>query len=48
MARLPFLDRKAALLRDTKAGILLNEHVAEDGPAADHRRPARVSNARSP
>jgi bifunctional non-homologous end joining protein LigD len=32
---LPFLDRKAALarlLRGTKAGILLNEHVAEDGP----------------
>src|SRR6516165_1460321 len=32
---LPFLDRKAALarlLRDTKAGILLNEHVVEDGP----------------
>jgi bifunctional non-homologous end joining protein LigD len=32
---LPFLDRKAALarlLRDTKAGILLNEHVAADGP----------------
>jgi bifunctional non-homologous end joining protein LigD len=31
----PFLDRKAALaglLRNTKAGILLNEHVAEDGP----------------
>src|SRR5215468_7575068 len=31
----PFLDRKAALARllcDTKAGILLNEHVAEDGP----------------
>jgi bifunctional non-homologous end joining protein LigD len=31
----PFLDRKAALarlLRDSKAGILLNEHVAEDGP----------------
>jgi bifunctional non-homologous end joining protein LigD len=31
---LPFLDRKAALARllhDTKAGILLNEHVAEDG-----------------
>jgi bifunctional non-homologous end joining protein LigD len=31
----PFLDRKAALarlLRDTDAGILLNEHVAEDGP----------------
>jgi hypothetical protein len=30
----PFLDRKAALallLRDTKAGILLNEHVATDG-----------------
>jgi ATP-dependent DNA ligase len=34
MARLPFLDRKAALarpLRRTKAGILLNEHIAEDG-----------------
>jgi bifunctional non-homologous end joining protein LigD len=32
---LPFLDRKnalARLLRDTNAGILLNEHVAEDGP----------------
>jgi len=32
----PFLDSKAALarlLRDTKAGILLNEHVAEDGAA---------------
>src|SRR5215469_11995119 len=31
----PFLDRKAALtrlLRDTKVGILLNEHVAGDGP----------------
>src|SRR5262249_17081823 len=31
----PFLDRKAALarlLRDTEAGILLNEHVAGDGP----------------
>ena len=31
----PFLDRKnalAPLLRDTKVGILLNEHVAEDGP----------------
>jgi bifunctional non-homologous end joining protein LigD len=31
----PFLDRKAALarlLRNTKAGILINEHVAEDGP----------------
>jgi hypothetical protein len=31
----PFLDRKAALVRllvDTEAGILLNEHVAEDGP----------------
>jgi len=30
----PFLDRKAALarlLRDTKAGIVLNEHVAGDG-----------------
>jgi bifunctional non-homologous end joining protein LigD len=32
---LPFLDRKAALtmlLRDTEAGILLNEHVTGDGP----------------
>ena len=32
---LPFLDRKTALaqlLRDSKAGILLNEHVAGDGP----------------
>jgi ATP-dependent DNA ligase len=31
----PFLDRKttlARLLGDTEAGILLNEHVAEDGP----------------
>jgi bifunctional non-homologous end joining protein LigD len=31
---LPFLDRKAALarlLRETEAGILLNEHIAEDG-----------------
>jgi ATP-dependent DNA ligase len=31
----PFLDRKAALarlLRDTEAGILVNEHIAEDGP----------------
>jgi bifunctional non-homologous end joining protein LigD len=31
----PFLERKAALarlLRDTEAGILLNEHIAEDGP----------------
>jgi bifunctional non-homologous end joining protein LigD len=30
----PLLDRKAELarlLRDTKAGILLNEHIAEDG-----------------
>jgi bifunctional non-homologous end joining protein LigD len=37
LRRRPFLDRKAALarlLRDTEAGILLNEHVAEDGPAA--------------
>ncbi len=32
---LPFLDRKAALarlLRGAEAGILLNEHVAGDGP----------------
>jgi bifunctional non-homologous end joining protein LigD len=31
----PFLDRKAALAllpRDSKAGILLNEHVVGDGP----------------
>ena len=31
----PFLDREAALvrlLRETDAGILLNEHVAGDGP----------------
>jgi ATP-dependent DNA ligase len=31
----PLLDRKASLarlLRDTDAGILRNEHVAEDGP----------------
>jgi bifunctional non-homologous end joining protein LigD len=31
----PFLDRKSALarlLRDTEAVILLNEHIAEDGP----------------
>jgi bifunctional non-homologous end joining protein LigD len=31
----PFLDRKAELarlLRGTKTGILLNEHIAEDGP----------------
>jgi hypothetical protein len=31
----PFLDHKAALarhLRDMETGILLNEHVAEDGP----------------
>jgi bifunctional non-homologous end joining protein LigD len=36
LRNLPFLDRKAALaqlLRHTKAGILLNEHVAEDGAA---------------
>jgi bifunctional non-homologous end joining protein LigD len=32
---LPFLDRKSALarlLRGIEAGILVNEHVAEDGP----------------
>jgi bifunctional non-homologous end joining protein LigD len=31
----PFLDRKAALARllhGCEAGILLNEHIAEDGP----------------
>jgi ATP-dependent DNA ligase len=34
LRNLPFLDRRAALarlLRDAKAGILLNEHIAEDG-----------------
>jgi hypothetical protein len=34
LRNLPCLDRKAALaelLRDTEAGILLNEHIAEDG-----------------
>jgi hypothetical protein len=33
MRNCPFLDRKAALarlLRDTEAGILFNEHIAED------------------
>jgi bifunctional non-homologous end joining protein LigD len=35
MRNLPFLDRKAALarlLRNTGAGILFNEHIAEGGP----------------
>jgi ATP-dependent DNA ligase len=35
MRNRPFLDRKAALarlLRGTKAGILFNEHIAENGP----------------
>jgi bifunctional non-homologous end joining protein LigD len=35
LRNLPFLDRKTALarlLRDVEAGILLNEHIAEDGP----------------
>ncbi len=35
MRILPFLGRKAALarlLRNTKAGILFNQHIAEDGP----------------
>jgi bifunctional non-homologous end joining protein LigD len=35
LRNLSFLDRKAALarlLRHTKTGILLNEHVAKDGP----------------
>jgi ATP-dependent DNA ligase len=34
LRNLPLLDRKATLarlLRNTKAGILLNEHIAEDG-----------------
>jgi bifunctional non-homologous end joining protein LigD len=34
MRNLPFLDRKAALarpLRNSEAGILFNEHIAEDG-----------------
>jgi ATP-dependent DNA ligase len=35
LRHLPFPDRKAALarlLRDAKAGILLNEHISKDGP----------------
>ena len=35
MRNLPFLDRKATLarlLRNTEAGILFNEHIAQDGP----------------
>jgi ATP-dependent DNA ligase len=35
MRNRPFLDRKAALarlLRNAEAGILFNEHIAEDGP----------------
>ena len=35
LRNLPFLDRKAALarlLRNTEAGILFNERIAEDGP----------------
>jgi bifunctional non-homologous end joining protein LigD len=35
LRNLPFLERKAALARllcDAKTGILLNEHIAEDGP----------------
>jgi bifunctional non-homologous end joining protein LigD len=35
LRHLPFRDRKAALarlLRDAKAGILLNEHISEEGP----------------
>jgi bifunctional non-homologous end joining protein LigD len=35
LRKVPFLDRKAALarlLRHTKAGILLNEYIVEDGP----------------
>jgi bifunctional non-homologous end joining protein LigD len=35
LRNLPLLDRKVALarlLRDTKTSILLNEHIAEDGP----------------
>jgi bifunctional non-homologous end joining protein LigD len=41
----PFLERKAVLarlLRDTEAGILLNEHIAEDGATVfAHAVPAR-------
>jgi hypothetical protein len=44
-SRSAFLDRKAALaglLRNTEAGILLNEHVAEDGAHALYQvRPPR-------
>src|SRR5215475_421883 len=37
MRNRPFLDRKTALarlLRNTEAGILFNEHIAEDGAVA--------------
>jgi bifunctional non-homologous end joining protein LigD len=40
LRNLPFLERKATLarlLRETEAGILLNEHIAEDG--GDRVRP---------
>jgi hypothetical protein len=46
---LPFLDRKAALarlLRDTKAGILLNEHIVEDGPTVACHKPPSSSRYR--
>ena len=36
-----FLDRKAALarlLRDSRVGFLLNEHVTEDGPTVFEAR----------
>jgi bifunctional non-homologous end joining protein LigD len=35
LCNLPLLDRKAplaGLLRDTEAGVLLRENIAEDGP----------------
>ena len=48
---LPLLDRKAAparLLRDTEAGILLNEHAAEDGPTCLSTPVGLVPRALSP
>jgi bifunctional non-homologous end joining protein LigD len=40
LRNLPFLERKTALarlLRDTEAGILLNEHIAEEGETVSAR-----------
>jgi bifunctional non-homologous end joining protein LigD len=43
LRNLPFLDRKAALarlLRNAEAGILFNDHIAEDGYGFRARLPA--------